>query len=104
MGPSWWAIGDESFDAVITKFTAKLYVPEAPQNLGGVVAINPAIENTVRPQACCGAFLSFAETKTSAQRIEDLTDSRPVSESYQPVVVAYPSSSNASYVPVKFRV
>ena len=56
MGPSWWAIGNESFGATITSFQADLYVPEAPGNLSGVVAINPAIENTVRLEAGRATF------------------------------------------------
>ena len=47
MGTSWWAIGKESYQATILNFAATLHVPDAPVDTGGVIVINPAMENTV---------------------------------------------------------
>lgn len=47
MGIPYWAIGDESFDAIMETVTTFLTIPEAPTRSPGVMTINPAMENTV---------------------------------------------------------
>lgn len=47
MGPSWWGIGDKDFDAYIEIISTALIVPQAPEGYSGIIAINPALENSV---------------------------------------------------------
>ena len=47
IGASWLGIGQPPFNATILSFEASLILPLAPLNSGGLLAINPALENTV---------------------------------------------------------
>lgn len=47
MGTSYWAIGDEKFGAIMETVTTFLTVPQVSAGSPGIMAINPAMENTV---------------------------------------------------------
>lgn len=50
MGSSWWAIGSKDFGTYMTSLKTTLVVPESVNNNNtqGVMAINTAVENSVR--------------------------------------------------------
>lgn len=60
MGPSWYAIGRETFNTTILSMSTTLYLSEAPTNITGTLAVNAALENTV----CCACDIQ----KTCAER------------------------------------
>ena len=48
MGQSYFAIGDPKSGATIQKISTTLQLPTAPDDINGIRAINPALENAVR--------------------------------------------------------
>ena len=47
MGGSWWSIGDQRFNVTLSQVTTFLQLPEPPQNSSGIIALDPALDNSV---------------------------------------------------------
>lgn len=47
MGNSWWSIGDQRFNVTLSQVTTFLQLPQPPQNSSGVIALDPALDNSV---------------------------------------------------------
>lgn len=72
MGDSWWAIGDRK--TTILHLSTTLNIPNAPESVDGVLAINTAMENT---------------------DISDKQDLHPVGQTFQAITAAYPKGWKA---------
>lgn len=68
MGPGWWAVGTEDVGTYIKSVSTLLQVPDVPQGINGIMAINPAMENTP---------------------VNDWGDSNPVGQTVQTIIGSF---------------
>lgn len=68
MGPGWWAVGTEDKGTYIKSVSTLLQIPDLPQGVNGIMAINPAMENTP---------------------VNDWSDSNPSSQTVQTIIGSF---------------